>query len=252
MKLNFGGIVPISTIDWHGRASLVIFFRGCPFRCIYCQNPSIINGMDLVDIETIKNKILNIKPYVSAVVFSGGEPTMQYGALKSLAQYAKDLNLDVGIQTNGYYPNAIKELISLSLVDKISIDVKAPLNPNIYEKVVGIRAKRVVTRVAKTLDILKSSTVSFEVITTVFKSFFENIEQRSEVSDQCIKYIEQIAETLRDYKCTYVIQNGNNTFSRNELIELALHAAMVSNQLDVRIRTKESGEESITHIKEIK
>lgn len=243
MKLNFGGIVPISTIDWYGRASLVIFFRGCPFRCIYCHNKELINGIDLVDIETIKNKILNTSSFISAVVFSGGEPTMQSEPLVLLAQYAKGLNLDVGIQTNGYYPYVIEELISLSLVDKISIDVKAPLDPNIYEKVVGIRAKRVVKCVAKTLDILKSSTVCFEVITTVFKSFFERRKS-------CIDYITSIAEILKDYKCTYVIQNGNNTFSRNELIELALHAAMVSNNplLDVRIRTKEFGEESITHI----
>ncbi|MFQ6062727.1 MAG: anaerobic ribonucleoside-triphosphate reductase activating protein, partial [Methanosarcinales archaeon] len=192
MKLNFGGIVPISTIDWYGRASLVIFFRGCPFRCIYCQNPSIINGIDLVDIETIKNKILNTSSFISAVVFSGGEPTMQYGALKSLAQYAKDLNLDVGIQTNGYYPYAIKELISLSLVDKILISIKAPLVPNVYAKVVGVQisnGERIVRHVAKTLDILKSSTVCFEVTTTVLKSFFENIEQ-------CINYITSIAEIL--------------------------------------------------------
>ncbi|HET6580251.1 MAG TPA: ribonucleoside-triphosphate reductase activating protein, partial [Methanoregula sp.] len=31
--MNFGGFIPLSTIDWRGRAVCTVFFRGCPIRC---------------------------------------------------------------------------------------------------------------------------------------------------------------------------------------------------------------------------
>ncbi len=37
MLVNFGGFVPLSTVDWHGRAVCTVFFRGCSARCFYDQ-----------------------------------------------------------------------------------------------------------------------------------------------------------------------------------------------------------------------
>ncbi len=62
--------------------------------------------------------------FISGVVFSGGEPTMQEEGLIALAQYAKNLKLAVGIQTNGFYPHTLDALLSNDLVDKIAIDYK--------------------------------------------------------------------------------------------------------------------------------
>src|SRR3972149_11562703 len=43
MKLVFSGImIPVSTIDWYGRAASVIFFNGCNFKCLYCSNGEFI------------------------------------------------------------------------------------------------------------------------------------------------------------------------------------------------------------------
>ena len=105
--MNFGGFVSLSTIDWRGRAVCTVFFRGCPIRCSYCQNEGIISGEDNRDIEEIKEMIKSSSPFISGVVFSGGEPTLQREALVELARYSKKLNLDVGIQTNGLFPETL-------------------------------------------------------------------------------------------------------------------------------------------------
>ena len=61
-------------------------------------------------------------------------------AILSLAEFAKELGLLVGIHTNGCYPEMEQELIKRKLVDKFFIDVKAPPDdPEIYGKVAGLK-----------------------------------------------------------------------------------------------------------------
>ncbi len=103
MRVNYAGIVPLSTLDWTGRSAVTIFFRGCPLHCPYCQNHPYLEGTGLVELEFVEEKIKSSKPFVSAVVFSGGEPLMQAGIV-DLAEFAKNLGLSVGIHTNGCYP----------------------------------------------------------------------------------------------------------------------------------------------------
>ena len=106
MKVNYAGTIPLSTLDWRGKAAVTIFFRGCPLRCPYCQNYPYLEEPDLVELDFVKEQIRNSRPFVSAVVFSGGEPLMQK-AVVPLAEFAKELGLLVGIHTNGCYPEMV-------------------------------------------------------------------------------------------------------------------------------------------------
>jgi pyruvate formate lyase activating enzyme len=63
-------------------------------------------------------------PFVSGVVFSGGEPTMQREALLRLARISQEAGLAVGLQTNGFFPETIEELIEKGCIDRIAIDYK--------------------------------------------------------------------------------------------------------------------------------
>ena len=115
--------MPLSTVDWPGRAATVVFLRGCPLRCPFCQNSSLQQGENFVEFSYIANKIKRIinpdlgmdqltltdavnivmaKPLISALVVSGGEPLMQPKALKMIANLGHGLGLDVGIETSGY------------------------------------------------------------------------------------------------------------------------------------------------------
>ena len=75
--------------------------RKCNMACSHCLRGDAQN----IDIkkEYITNLLENIK-YISIVSFSGGEPSLNIGAIKYFIEEAKRLNVDVGnfyIATNG-------------------------------------------------------------------------------------------------------------------------------------------------------
>jgi pyruvate formate lyase activating enzyme len=123
--VNFGGFVPLSTVDWRGRAVCTVFFRGCPVRCSYCHNRSIQEGEDFRDTGEVQELIRSSKLLVSGVVFSGGEPTMQPEPLAALAAASREMGFAVGLQTNGIFPKVLRRLVEGRLVDRIALDVKA-------------------------------------------------------------------------------------------------------------------------------
>jgi anaerobic ribonucleoside-triphosphate reductase activating protein len=144
MKINLGGIIPLSANEWQDHVSIVIFFNGCPFKCNYCHNHQMISAQNYVDIQEVKNAIKNSIPFINSVVFSGGEPTEQPDPLENLLSYSKSLGLNTMIETNGYHPEVLKDLCEKNLVDMLFVDIKTTAEdydkftgaPNSYEKMI--------------------------------------------------------------------------------------------------------------------
>lgn len=124
MKINLGGIIPLSTNEWKDHISTVIFFNGCPFNCSYCHNHQMISDVNYVEIDYVKDKIRNSLPFIDSVVFTGGEPTSQPESLEEILKFSKSLNLETAIETNGYYPNILIDLYEKGLVNHLFIDIK--------------------------------------------------------------------------------------------------------------------------------
>lgn len=241
MKVNVGKIISISTIDWHGRSSHVIFFNGCNFRCPYCQNYKLLDCKRLVDIEKIERGILDAKMFISAVVFSGGEPTMQPDGLIRIAKFVKRQGLLVGIQTNGSFPDVLRELVKRKLADKIFLDIKAsPLKGYRYGQITN-GAYIAADRVTQSLNI---PNITIEARTTIFRSLNDSLE---------------IAKYLVDnnYNGKYVIQQGvpwntpddkirkEDIFTREDMISIAKNITEEVELKGIKIRTREKGEEYI-------
>lgn len=130
MNVNFNHFESISTVDYPGKSACVVFLNGCPWRCPHCHNKQTWNEVNLVDIEVIKDKIKSCLPFINAVVFSGGEPTLQIHCLPELVLYSKSLGLFVGIETNGFRPGRLYYL--RKHVDMFFIDIKYPLRTSEY------------------------------------------------------------------------------------------------------------------------
>ena len=158
MMVNLGGIVPLSTIDWIGRAAIVIFLRGCPLRCPHCHNKELQEGNSPVDISLLQKEMekslamecssdqitldeairrATVKPFVSALVLSGGEPLMQPQQSAALLKLAKKYHLKTGLETSGYYPQRLRDLLDAKLVDKIFLDLKDALLEQDYARATG-------------------------------------------------------------------------------------------------------------------
>ena len=122
MKINFGGYIYPSTVDWYGISAGVVFLRGCFVNCPDCQNPQLINTSKYVTLEYIENLIHKSKMIISGVVFSGGEPLQQINALESLIDYCRKEGLKTYIHTSGIYPENLKKIINK--VDGVRLDYK--------------------------------------------------------------------------------------------------------------------------------
>lgn len=245
--INIGKVISISTVDWNGRSSHVIFFNGCPLRCHYCQNYKLLDCTRFIEIDKIKKGILDAKMFISAVVFSGGESTMQPDALLELTKFIKEQGLLVGIQTSGYFPDILRELAEKKLVDKIFLDIKAdPLEPMRYNEITNAKDAYIVSRVIQTLHI---PDMDIEVRTTIFRSLNDSFE--------IAKYLEE-----HNYNGTYVIQQGvpwyassdkkirkEDMLTRKEMISIAKNIDTNIGLKGIKIRTIEKGEEHIIRYK---
>lgn len=251
LRINLGGIVPFSTIDWRGKAAMVIFLRRCPLRCIYCQNYNLLEDDNYVERQEIEEEIKKNEDFIDAVVLSGGEPFMQPGAIAAISEYAKKRALFVAVQTNGFYPAVIESVLkeegNAKLIDKILLDIKAPLSDEtFYDKLTKVH--NVAERVRNTLDVCVRAKIDLELVTTVFKNI---------VGAEEVKRIAKELEEAGAARCPYVIQQGRaelvpdraikeaDVFSHEELKELAALAYHAADLEDVRIRTREDGEEVI-------
>ena len=198
MQVNFGGIIPLSTVDWLGRAAMVVFLRGCPLRCPHCHNQRLQTGENLVALHTIGSRIasevkgfpgacwsrirvephslqidiedasqrVSSKSFVNAFVLSGGEPLLQPEASSRLFRLARSLHLATGLETSGCFPGRLETLLAKRLVDKVFLDLKTALMEPDYEKATG--SAGMAARVAESLEICLKMGVALDVRSTIF------------------------------------------------------------------------------------
>jgi pyruvate formate lyase activating enzyme len=125
----------ISSIEFHGNMSLVIFMSGCPLTCRYCHNVELLEDSTEKSFEEIKHEIDSSKDFLDAVVISGGEPLMQIDALIEIFTYVREIGLKTKLDTSGIYPDKLKQLLDLNLLDFVSLDVKTTFSK--YRKITG-------------------------------------------------------------------------------------------------------------------
>jgi len=197
IKLNFGGFVPLSTVDWRGRSVCTVFFRGCPVRCAYCQNAAILAGEDLRDIDEVIALIKGSRLAISGVIFSGGEPTMQKDALVALARAARNLGLATGVQTNGVFPGTLEALIRERLIDRVALDIKAR-----WARYNNLLGGNYVKNVQRSLALCTEAHLSgalpeFQVVVTLFRGYDDEVRIiASEVGDVDLVLQQGVTESV--------------------------------------------------------
>ncbi|BDH79884.1 MAG TPA: anaerobic ribonucleoside-triphosphate reductase activating protein [Methanothermobacter sp.] len=227
------GDYSISTVDFPGTPSLVIFLAGCPFRCPYCHNPELINGGKNTPLNNIYKKILQSKDLVDAIVISGGEPLLQIDETEKILEFAKSQNLKTKLDTNGYQPKHINRI--KKLVDYVALDVKVPFEK--YERIFGFDG----SRVRETMNILSKSKVFLECRTTYVPGLLKPEDIISIASQiQCDLYV------IQQFRNNMVLDpkfKNVNPPSPSILKDIAKKAKKYCE--NVKIRTQEFGEEKI-------
>ena len=163
----------------------VIFFKGCPLRCQWCQNPESQNpepeilhfpekciecgncsngkscytdarktiGRYYSPEELIKI-ILQDKAYYEAseggVTLSGGEPASFPKYLNRVLPELKNKKINIAIQTSGFFDYTLFETYILPYIDTVFYDIKI-LDPEKHKKYTGVSNEIIIENFLKLL-----------------------------------------------------------------------------------------------------
>lgn len=161
-QLRIGGLVPLTTIDYPGELAAVVFCQGCAWRCRYCQNGALIDPTAETAMRwpAVRGFLERRRGLLDAVVFSGGEPTLQTALAPAMAE-VRDLGFKVGLHTAGSAPRRLAGI--LPLLDWIALDIKAL--PAGYEAITGVEGSG--EAAWESLSLIQAAGVPLEVRTTV-------------------------------------------------------------------------------------
>ena len=109
----------------------VIFFQGCPLRCIYCHNPDTwdFKAGEEYSVADLMRVILKYKNYYKAsgggVTFSGGEALGQADFLLAMLKVCREEGINTALDTSGLIladREKLREIIKLT--DTVILDIK--------------------------------------------------------------------------------------------------------------------------------
>lgn len=251
--MRIGGITDMSTVDWYGNVSLVVFFAGCNIRCPYCQNSSLLplDSGQMVLMSVLEERLrmgLDPVPQLDAVVFTGGEPLLQPDAVIEAARLVKRHGLRIMLDTNGTLLDSAKKVLGSGLVDRVALDVKAPLEAEEYGRVTGMpeAGANLAASVDAVLDLCLELGIEVEARTTVAPALSDDAG-----------FIARLAEDIAGRVTVYYLQQFDNEGdilspefknrdrpTKDHMLTLA-HAAHQAGLSPVYIKTRFEGLERV-------
>ena len=171
------GLQKMTLLDFPGKIACTVFLGGCNFRCPFCHNSELFMGKPekLMEDEAFFAFLKTRKGLLDGVCVSGGEPTL-YKDLPAFLGKIKELGFLTKLDTNGYRPEVLKELVEAGVVDYVAMDVKN--SPAMYSRTVGL--ERIdLARIEESLRFLVGGGVEYELRTTLLSQ----LHSRASIQD---------------------------------------------------------------------
>lgn len=175
--MKIAGLQKTTLIDYPSKIACTIFLWGCNFRCGYCYNTDLVIRECRENFS--KEKILNFlekrKGKLEAVCITGGEPLINIdtGFLEDI----KKIGYLIKIDTNGSFPDKLKELIDKGLVDYVAMDIKGSREK--YSEIVQINVD--LNEIEKSVKLVYDFG-DYEFRTTIVERF-HNREEMKEIGE---------------------------------------------------------------------
>ncbi|MBN1623547.1 MAG: anaerobic ribonucleoside-triphosphate reductase activating protein [Clostridia bacterium] len=172
------GLQKNSLVDYRGKVAAVVFVPFCNYNCFYCHNRILLEK----DPGKIKYRPTETEDFfrflekriglLQGVVITGGEPTLHKG-LGEFINRVRSLGYPVKLDSNGYKPEVLEELISEGMLDSIAMDIKGPVLK--YSEICGVTVD--IDKIRKSISLIMDSDLDYEFRTTVPPGFtLEDIE----------------------------------------------------------------------------
>lgn len=167
------GLQKLTLLDFPEHTACTLFVPGCNFRCPFCHNSELLgNEHEFYDEAEIFSFLQKRRGVLEGVCITGGEPTV-YSDLKRLMIRIKQLGYLVKLDTNGYLPERLEELLSVGAVDYIAMDIKN--SPERYAETIGLSPDKFdVSRIKSSIDIIMHGNTEYEFRTTVANELFDD------------------------------------------------------------------------------
>ena len=220
-----GGFQKQSLIDYPGKICSIVFTVGCNFRCPFCHNSELVipeQIKTLADIkeEEVLNYLKDKHKFIDAVEITGGEPTLHKDLIDFIRKL-KAMDYLVKLDSNGTHPEIIKKVINEGLIDYYAMDIKAPLNFESYNKVVGgVLTEEMFDKIKETIKIVMGSNIMYEFRTTAIKG----LHTKGDIIQICKDIIGAKRYVIQKYNPENVLDEkkmeGSAPFSDDEVKEI--------------------------------
>lgn len=170
--MHIKGLQKLTLLDYPGHTACTVFTPGCNFRCPFCHNASLVLVRDSSqtardEFEIAEDDFFAFldkrKNLLDGVCISGGEPTLQTD-LMPFMQKIQECGYLVKLDTNGYRPEILQQILNAGLCDYIAMDIKA--SPTNYKKVSGLPSL-MFEKIQTSIELIKHSNIDHEFRTTV-------------------------------------------------------------------------------------
>ena len=217
--MRISGLQKLTLLDYPGHVACTVFTGGCNFRCPFCHNaplvlPERMQGDENGE-ETVLAFLKKRQGILDGVAVTGGEPLL-HRDIDAFLRQVKALGYSVKLDTNGSFPDRLRELVEAGLVDRVAVDIKN--SPALYAKTVGVPGFDL-TPVERTKNYLLSDPVEYEFRTTVVKGLHTR-ESLTEAAKWIAGAREYYLQQFKDSGDVIAIE-GLGAFSGEEMHALA-------------------------------
>ena len=192
--MSLVGLDKMSLLDYEDKISCVLFYKACNFRCPFCHNGlTVLEAEDEFLFEAVLEYLKSRIGLLDAVVFTGGEPTLE-PHLKEHIKQVKELGFLIKLDTNGTNPKILKDLIDSNLLDYIAMDIKN--SEEKYPLTTGVK-KVDMDAIKESINIIMNSGVPYEFRTTLVDEFhkLEDMDELGELIKGAPKlYLQKFVE----------------------------------------------------------
>lgn len=204
------GLNKTTLLDYPGCVAATVFTGGCNFRCPFCHNGSLVLAplsQGFYSEKEIFAFLEKRKNVLKGVCVTGGEPTLQEDLPEFLLR-VKEMGYRVKLDTNGYKPDVLEELLGKKLLDYVAMDIKNC--PEKYAVTSGLGTGEDWKQIHDSIKILKESSIPYEFRTTVVKELHlkEDLVKIGEWIKGCSLYYLQQYQDNENILCRIVQQDG--------------------------------------------
>lgn len=209
------GMQKLTLLDFPGQVACTLFAHGCNLRCPFCHNAGLVvrKPEDEISKDELAAFLNKRKGLLDGICLTGGEPLLQRDAKEFIA-FLRSFGFKIKLDTNGAFPERLKEIIDDRLVDYIAMDIKS--SPEGYAKATGIQDIDI-EPFKTSVALIMSSGIDYEFRTTAVRGIHTAAD------------FEGIAEWIKGAKRYYIqrftdsgdlIGSGFEAFSEQESKQL--------------------------------